>query len=503
MNEFPLPDDLSRWPSDPHTLLGVSHGVTPVQLRRAYHRLIRIYKPEHFPEQFRRIREAYDSLCFLAEMFAAREEAGVSPPNEEAQSLDTVEWTAGIPRPVEEEVIAEREQAYVDKLDKLWEDAIAGHPEGAYQSLSQLTQQHAGRTDYYLRLYWLRTLFPDLDARRTPRDWLVQGMLATGLAGPLRQLYREEVTADPNEALSERYQRLLDSPVQGGLLADLIEWRFQAAVRLRHWNVLQEDLVRLRPRFGIGEEQLWLRLLLGLAEGAAWTTDPEGLRFLATCRAEIARHEFLASRMSYFFDRFDHLLEAATGWHTLCRRRGVLATVWGIANSSFDEIVPRMFRRHIPTALLRLLGSAWSRPFGEVRVALTDILESIAVFPKLWLSRFDAIHKLAPATLAQFGELLDKYEEECGMPAVKARDRDQMNDLLSFLPRMNVDLYYGEHRSKLLRFFLVGDVAPEEMAEAAGGFTGNWEKLGIAWAQKLTADWPLRYVCRACRLFWA
>ena len=60
MSDHALPDDLSQWPSDPHELLGVAHGVAPRELRRAYTRLIRRYKPEQHPEHFRRIREAYE-----------------------------------------------------------------------------------------------------------------------------------------------------------------------------------------------------------------------------------------------------------------------------------------------------------------------------------------------------------------------------------------------------------------------------------------------------------
>src|SRR5579872_5824145 len=56
-----LPTDPARWPRDPYRLLGVSPGVSPRDLKRAYLQLIRRYKPEHAPEQFRLIREAYEA----------------------------------------------------------------------------------------------------------------------------------------------------------------------------------------------------------------------------------------------------------------------------------------------------------------------------------------------------------------------------------------------------------------------------------------------------------
>ena len=66
-----LPDDPARWPADPHELLGVPRDVNPRDLRRAYTKLIRAYKPEQFPEQFRRIRAAYEAALRLAEFFGA------------------------------------------------------------------------------------------------------------------------------------------------------------------------------------------------------------------------------------------------------------------------------------------------------------------------------------------------------------------------------------------------------------------------------------------------
>jgi preprotein translocase subunit Sec63 len=56
MSDSGLPDDLSQWPRDPHELLGVTSNVDPRDLRRAYTRLIRTYKPEQYPEHLRRIR---------------------------------------------------------------------------------------------------------------------------------------------------------------------------------------------------------------------------------------------------------------------------------------------------------------------------------------------------------------------------------------------------------------------------------------------------------------
>jgi len=60
-----LPDDVSLWPTNPYELLGVSPHNDARVARRAYLGLVRRFKPEHAPEQFKRIREAYDEAIAL------------------------------------------------------------------------------------------------------------------------------------------------------------------------------------------------------------------------------------------------------------------------------------------------------------------------------------------------------------------------------------------------------------------------------------------------------
>lgn len=481
MSERLLPDDLAHWPDDPYEMLGVFFGVTPRELRRAYHRLIRIYKPEQFPEHFRRIREAYEQLLRIAELFAPQTEAVDTTPDEEPRiepapkelsSTDAASWTAGHPQPAketsEEELISPQTQRPEEEVEELWKAAIGGRPAAAYERLVQRTQQFAGQAELYQRLYWLLTLWPDLDTRRVPADWLVQGMLATGLVGSLRELYREQVADDPAEALSERYEQMLGSPVAASLRADLFTWRFQAAFRLGRWDVLHKDLPRLQQSFGLGEEGLWLRLVFTLADNAAFAGDPEAGGLLAACREEIARHEHLASSMSHFFDRFDLLATASVGWLTLATHS------------------------RVPAPFLRILAASWTRPHPETQASLMEILDWITETPGIWLDHLDMVHKCAPAALALFGELLDRFEET-QQGNEERRDADaQSGFALAFLAHLDSTDYQDE-RYRLLLFCVREHISPEQLAAAAGG----------AWETALMADWPLRYVCRACRLFWS
>ena len=80
MSEHSLPPDPSSWPSDPFRLLGVTPGVSARDLRKAYLALIRSYKPEHSPEEFKRIREAYESALPWAKALEARQVNGEAQP---------------------------------------------------------------------------------------------------------------------------------------------------------------------------------------------------------------------------------------------------------------------------------------------------------------------------------------------------------------------------------------------------------------------------------------
>jgi curved DNA-binding protein CbpA len=47
---------------DPYTVLGLDRRATAEDVRRAYFRLVRVYTPEAHPEEFKRVRAAYEAL---------------------------------------------------------------------------------------------------------------------------------------------------------------------------------------------------------------------------------------------------------------------------------------------------------------------------------------------------------------------------------------------------------------------------------------------------------
>ena len=69
----------------------------------------------------------------------------------------------------------------------------------AYACLLDLQNRYPKRTAICLRLYSLPLVAPELDDRRAPCDFLVQGLRQTGGGGPCHELYCREIEDNPAE----------------------------------------------------------------------------------------------------------------------------------------------------------------------------------------------------------------------------------------------------------------------------------------------------------------
>ena len=458
MSESALPEDLSLWPKSPYQLLGVTPGTAERDVRRAYTRLIRIWKPEQFPEHFRRIRDAYEALLRFPSSFEghAIEEPVAAGPAKEARAVPQVSGA-------------------VDELGETWQLALAGHIETAYRQFVELDQHRPGRVDVTLRLYWLLKIQRDTDLRRVPCDWLVQGLLNNGATGPLRELYLRELADDPAEAKSSRCDRVMSLPITAGRLADLADARWAALVKLDAWDQLAGDVESLRERIAREDEQAWLRLVVNLAERVAWVQHASASILLSGLRREIKRLEHLAVHFPAEFDRADALFRATTAWSAL-------------------------FRFNLPSALLRLIRQSWTQPFAEVRSLLQGVLEQIAANPTGWLQHFSTVQEKSSQALAQFGRLLDGLQQsKDGMPP--RPDPGEIVELAQdFFAQANDS--YGKIREQVLKFCLREALAPEQMSASVLQRPGDWPTWVLPLAEKIHDDWPLRYVYRAWALFW-
>ena len=138
-------------------LLGVSRSSNRREVRRAYAQLIRVYKPEHFPEHFRRIRDAYE---LLDQRLAWMESNLAGGGGDSAPLLKTPPARRPTPRTrpaARRRPMRRRRRSALPRGDRqdLWQKARQGDLAGAYAHGSQLALHGQGDEELFVRLFWM------------------------------------------------------------------------------------------------------------------------------------------------------------------------------------------------------------------------------------------------------------------------------------------------------------------------------------------------------------
>lgn len=281
----PLPADVNDWPTDPESLLGVSSAISRRDLKRAYARLIKRYKPEHAPEQFRRLRAAYEQLDRQLEW---REEHELrrrlfqdddedSPEDTPDQSPKTTSdgGAGGRIDPTLEtsssgndrfgddlhEVDQSRTHGRQKNPDELWQLALdGGDLPQIYAELVSWRQRRSPSEIDFARLYWLTTLVPDLEADRDPCTWLIEGLRHHRSSGQLFEMLDTEVRRRDGQVAAVLEDSLLDSGDVAWRRVNFAELRWYAARRQGRFDVINDDFQVLKRTF-LDEPEQWLRLL--------------------------------------------------------------------------------------------------------------------------------------------------------------------------------------------------------------------------------------------------
>lgn len=400
-----LPEDVNQWPEDPWDLLGVSHEADRREVRRAYARLIRTYKPEHAPVQFRRIRDAYEFLDGYLQFQEATGSAGPGAESADASpsASDDGAATAGPPAdeavdgsPAATPVPASSDRGAsaprIPEIEAIWEQALAGDLPGAYAALRRLHDTRRGDEELCARLYWLLTLWPRLDPQEDPRRWLVEGLLKSGLSGRLLELYRRELAREPDEAYSERFGQLLESPATPLRLAELLAMRWQAAAALMRIERIKNELDWARQRIAAQDPAAWGRLLVAAIEYLAWEDGLDVSARVDACRRELDAASLDHQALAHELDRCDFLFQLVAHWRQL----------------SCNVLLPR----EIVRPLCKLTRDSWLLPFSEVRAGLMSLLAELLGNPLQSLLELDRIRNVAPAVVYHFHSLVDALYRE-------------------------------------------------------------------------------------------
>ena len=308
-----------------HRLLNVEKDVGSRDLRRAYTRLIRQFKPEHSPEEFRRIRDAYESLQQIVEWkerFAPSSVPDSAEQYEEAATVDG-DLQQGTPAASEEQLYSSQNvritlKSLDEELDELWQQSCEGGEEAAYFRLKTLSKEHSGSEAICVRLYWLLRIARELDADLRCSTWLMTSATTRPESRTLRELLRREIELQPGMAYSPEFIGLLKREVESEVIYDLLSARWRAAVRLDRWPTLETDLERLKPRLENGEPLLTVRLQILAAEKLLWNPVHEPTELLD----KIEENQHFQLELQDVLDRLETLRQVALEWRTLLDSEG-------------------------------------------------------------------------------------------------------------------------------------------------------------------------------------
>ena len=261
------PPDASSWPKDPFHLLGVTGWeCRPAIMRRAYLHLVRSYKPEHSPLEFRLIREAYETALRLSQLFDVECTSEVGPvPATEPEPADDAHSRENDDRNLLEA------DTHV-RLPDFWERACRCEPEAAYRGLAELVDSGRVREEIFLQLYWLLVTIPELDPDQTPGEWIVRGLRGCGRSGwKLRELVRRSPEIDPAAILDDSWTALLAPGTDVEVVLEVARCRWRAARGLKQWSVITSDVEALRAWALDTDGRLWARLLIAAAGNLIWS----------------------------------------------------------------------------------------------------------------------------------------------------------------------------------------------------------------------------------------
>ena len=471
MSDSHLPDDLTQWPHDPFAVLGVRRGVGPRELRKAYTNLIRVFKPEHRPDHFRRIREAFETIQRYAAFFQPGGDPEPPPGPQRDIRISPVESRErGAPED------APRAAPVLVSVDDLWNRAVRGETVEAYRAFVAESDRSPGRAELYARLYWLAAVEPEVDPHQPAAEWLTRGLSATGLSGVLLELYGAELLDNPAEALMPRASRLLAGNHSARELAAYARIRWQALARSGQWSAIRDEFDRVRDPVRRDDEAAWLWLASDLVTWIAWgRQNNDAVALARSARTDIRALEHLALRHAAHFDQLDWLDAVARS----CQR---------LRDAHYDL-----------SDFVTVLRDSWLLPPELLRRPLEDVLAAISAEPVAWLERFDEAGPEALAALSQFGNVLGRYQSEADLDAESPHPPGVVRSMAESALR-DADPEGGRFRARALRFCLDEAVDPGIIRTAFHPHLGGPARLP-GWVVALAEDAPLHHICWACRLF--
>ena len=508
MSEHELPEEMLNWPQRAHELLGITPHDDERALKRAYTRLIRRFKPDHHPQQFARIRAAYEELL---QQIAWRAKCTSSEP-EEILPLDRLfrpnpppapRTNPEVPAPElrDAEVPAQEletdseadsdvdsddvtsareslsapasEQNAADDPDAAWEVACEGEFATGYRRLVNLRQTHRGDETLCARLYWLLRLIPELDSDKDCSEWLVEA-LQENLEGNVWYLYSEELKRRPEliEAPGNGVLGSTRTSVSQLLTCFTVRWR--AAAEVESWILIQRDLRHFRTVLLNDATITWGRLLFLAVDLAAWSSNVDAYELVQTCGKELDELTELQLDLCHEYERHDIVREIARSRNSN-------------RNWPFSPTV------------IALVRAAWLNDYDEIRPLAQHIVADWVQDPHAALGTLEGLKKRDQALFYQLRSVIQNLDLSDSW-----RDDDEQRVEMSQVAADFLQTYsglgYQKLRPKLLEFCIEQHLT---LPDVQGVFHSQPLRYVTITAEMLAQDLPLNVLLHGIAAFWS
>ena len=438
-----LDDNCQNWPKDAFELLQVPSGADKKTIRRAYNKLIKKFKPDHHPEEFRLIREAYEAALNQLEFKDFFTVINEVVDQEENGLEDDLQFN-----------IQKEENEY----DSHWEKALEGNLEEAFTGLREQVEQ-SFETEVVLRLYWMKKVKPSLpEIDFLP---LLTRSYLNFFNYRISTLIFKEMEQDTYWSLSAACLNFIESLSKKSTenVRQLLEKRWLVVFEENKLAIIADDLETLRQYFTLNEEEWGLILLAAQNFLSFWEsgTSKETLKKYTdeVQRIPINAGGYLDSAM----DSFDYLKELRI-------------------------IIQNDEHKFIDDEWREIISSYWAGSKQVVEKLLEPKIVSWVRNPKEALNLFDGMDsKVKPLAVSQVKKIVNSYAYQLNSDIYSSSDGQVELRIQEFINSKVFSGYFSDRQS-ILMFSIYQDVLPEDIIS----YIMENEIESMYWIQNMSKD---------------
>lgn len=306
MAESHLSDNISEWPQDHYALLNVPHNVNELDLKRAYTRLIRIYKPDREPEKFARIRQAYEQLTSHLEWMSKFNDSSTEM---EITALDS-DMQVFLHRPVHfssQRYSPSTENSNrrdpVEKPNR-WQSIIEDHQQRQTQYSTWKSTPEILTDREYSYLFWLLKIYPELDDCVDASYWLLNGLRKHD-SRYLFDLLCHEIYEEPEIIQVPEFQMLLDQ-ISIDYLPNmvLLRWLFTSNDKL--YSIASSDCKMIESKMALSHRVAYLNFLTNAYYFFIFSKVTSAVALTILLKEKIAELQDLELSHGYLLDDMDY-----------------------------------------------------------------------------------------------------------------------------------------------------------------------------------------------------